>query len=242
MNKLLITTAALIAVGVCSSAAASQACWTGLNIGVDAGWGWSETDLTNRISDGNISWPDLAPGQSIDYNQDGFIGGGHVGYNWQCDNLVFGAEIAGFGANIKDGASTQPGDPYSAGDDVFSSKIESLFLATAHFGVAWDRALFSIKGGYAGANLKTTVKDIIASQGSGSDSDFRSGAVVGGDVEFAVTNNWIVGVEYDYVRLQSHHVDLGDSTARYVFNDSAKNLNLVFARLSYRFEGTGVAN
>jgi outer membrane immunogenic protein len=236
MNKLFFATAALMAVGVCGSVSASQTCnWAGLNIGGDLGWGWSKTDLSNTFSDGAISWPDLAAGQGIGYHQDGFIGGGHVGYNLQCDNLVYGVEVSGFGANINGDARTQPGDPFSAGDDVFSSKIESLFLATVRFGVAWDRALFSVKGGYAGANLKTTVNDSVGSVGSGADSDFRSGGVVGVDVEFAITNNWIAGVEYDYVRLQSDSVNLGDANARYVFDDSRRNLNLVFARLSYRF-------
>jgi outer membrane immunogenic protein len=257
MKKLLIVSAAFIALGTSAPATAADMqvkapvykapppvyvfSWAGFYIGADVGGGWSKTSLTNTISDGNISWPDLAPGQGIGYNQHGFIGGGHIGYNWQTANWVLGVEVSGFGANIKGGATTVPGDPFSAGDDVFSSRIRSLFLATARVGVAWDRALLYVRGGYAGADVRTTVSDTVGSTGAGADSNWRSGGTVGVGLEYAFTDNLIGGVEYDYVRLNSASINLGDVNAQYVFNDAGRDLSLVYGRLSYKFGGPGVA-
>jgi outer membrane immunogenic protein len=216
--------------------------WTGFYIGGNIGGGWSNTNLTNTVSDGAIAWPDLAPGQGISYNHSGVVGGGQIGVNFQSSSWVYGLELLVSAANIK--ATVQnpyTGPPFSAGDDVFSTKINTLLLATARIGYAWDRSLLYVKGGYAGANVRVSVSDNVCSTpnncGAGSDSNWRSGFTVGAGVEYAVTNNWIVGVEYDFARLGSASVNLGDATARYVFNDAERDVNMVLGRVSYKFGG-----
>ena len=239
MNKLLISTAAVITAISSGLAVASPVCnWSGFNIGANVGLGWQDTSLRNKVSDGAVAWPDLAPGQRIGFSQNGFIGGGHVGIDWQSENFVYGLEVSGFGANIQGDGTTKPGNPYSAGDEHFSGEFESLFLANVRLGYAWNKALLSIKGGYAGGNLNIKVSDTgPPTLGSGHDTDFRSGVTVGAKVDYQITTNWIAGLAYDYVHFKSHSVNLGDSNAKYVFNDSDRNINLVFASISYRFDG-----
>jgi outer membrane immunogenic protein len=60
--------------------------WSGFYIGGNIGGGWSNTNLTNTVSDGAIAWPDLAPGQGIGYNNNGVVGGGQIGVNFQSNN------------------------------------------------------------------------------------------------------------------------------------------------------------
>jgi outer membrane immunogenic protein len=147
---------------------------------------------------------------------------------------------ANIGATVKD---PYVGPPFSGGDDVFSTKISTLLLATARIGYAWDRSLLYVKGGYAGAGVRVSVSDTVCGPGdpqdcgAGSDSNWRSGFTVGAGVEYAVTNNWIVGVEYDFARLGSASVNLGDANARYVFNDAERDVNMVLGRVSYKFGG-----
>jgi outer membrane immunogenic protein len=178
--------------------------WAGFYIGGHIGGGWSKTNLTNTQSDGAIAWPDLDIGQSIGLKQSGIVGGGQIGYNFQNGNWVYGVELSGSGANINGGGAPPPGAPFSAGDDNFESKIRALLLVTGRLGYAWDRTLLYAKGGYAGASIRTSVADSTCplgpptSCGSGSDTSWRSGFTVGAGLEYAVANNWIVGVEYDY--------------------------------------------
>jgi outer membrane immunogenic protein len=216
--------------------------WTGFYVGGNIGGGWSDTNLTNTVSDGAIAWPDLAPGQGIGYNNNnGVVGGGQIGVNFQSNNWVYGLELLVSAADMKATVrNPYVGPPFSAGDDVFSTKINTLLLATARIGYAWDRSLLYVKGGYAGANVHISVSDNVCpgnpiNCGAGSDSNWRSGFTVGAGVEYAVTNNWIVGVEYDFARLGSASVNLGDANARYVFNDAERNLNMVLGRVSYKF-------
>ena len=218
--------------------------WSGVYIGGNIGGGWSNTDMTSTVSDGAIAWPDLAPGQGIRYNNNGLVGGGHVGVNFQSNSWVYGLELLVSAADIK--ASVRDpyiGPPFSAGDDVFSTKINTLLLATARIGYAWDRSLLYAKGGYAGANVRLSVSDTVCLPdcGAGSYSNWRSGFTVGAGIEYAVTNNVIVGIEYDFARLGSASVNLGDANARYVLNDAERNVNMVLGRVSYKFGSPVVA-
>src|SRR5437763_14407560 len=70
--------------------------WGGFYIGGEAGGGWatsSQTDTTG-VTSGN-------------YNQSGGFGGLTVGYNWQIQNLVWGAE-ADISASRINGSVTLP--------------------------------------------------------------------------------------------------------------------------------------
>jgi outer membrane immunogenic protein len=211
--------------------------WNGVYVGGHIGRGWSNTKLTDTVSDGAVSWPDLDVGQTIGYSQSGVVGGGHIGINFQVGTWVYGLELSGSGAGISGGATTLPGSPFSSGDDIFSSKISALFLLTGRVGFTWERALVYAKGGFAGARARTSVSDTFGSIGAGSGSNWRSGFTAGVGVEYAMSHNLVIGIEYDYARLGAGSVSLGDANGQYAFHDDARDLHLLLGRVSYKFGG-----
>ncbi|MEM5471253.1 outer membrane beta-barrel protein [Hoeflea sp. AS60] len=210
--------------------------WSGYYIGVDLGGARSKTNLTNTVSDPALNWTDFGVGDSLGYTRSGLLGGAHVGLNFQQDRFLYGAELSAFGAGISGGGTLPPNLTGSAGDDVFVSKILMLLLATARVGYTFDQTLLYAKAGYAGAKVSTSVADSVGSLGAGSNSAWRSGFALGAGVEHAVASNWTLGLEYDYARLGSASINLGN-TAPYVFNDKSRNVHMIVARLGYKFSG-----
>ena len=101
MQKVLLTTTALIALGIAPAAAADLAVrpytkappmavaynWSGFYAGVNGGWGsshnrWDETSLGIALPEGSHD----ATGGTV---------GGQIGYRWQAASWVFGVEAQG---------------------------------------------------------------------------------------------------------------------------------------------------
>ena len=62
--------------------------WTGFYAGVNAGWGWRDSNEQTVILGGAVPGTLLFPGNG----DGGFVGGGQIGYNWQFGSFVVGAE------------------------------------------------------------------------------------------------------------------------------------------------------
>jgi outer membrane immunogenic protein len=143
----------------------------------------------------------------------GGLAGVTAGYNYQIGQLVLGVESDWDWADL-----TKSGVNFVA---PYSSRIDDLFTARARAGYAVDRALLYVTGGYAGA------EDKIGLAGFGSQSDWRSGGVIGGGLEYAFTNNISAKAEYLYE-------PLGDKSFA-VGTKSDLNLSLIRAGLNYKF-------
>src|SRR6202048_4830166 len=78
-------------------------------------------------------------------------------------------------------------------------------LRDARVGCAFNNWLPYIKGGYAGADLRTLDFDNLGS--SLDHREWRSGYTVGGGLAYGFTPNWTVGVEYAFM-------DFGTATWR----------------------------
>ena len=183
--------------------------WTGFYVGANAGYGWGNVNTSNGWGWGgrSTSVGDL----------DGFVGGGQVGYNYQMGQFVLGLEADLQGADLSTGSSIY-------GDAV---KTEYFGTVRARVGVAFDRFMPYITGGWAYGNVKTSFTDLAGNRFS-HDSSHTGGYAIGGGLEYAFTNNIIGGVEYLYV-------DLGDKR---VLGSNVKlgtDFSVVRARLSYKF-------
>lgn len=167
--------------------------WTGFYIGVNGGYGFG--------SDGK----DFG-------NPSGGLVGVTAGYNYQIGQFVAGVESDLDWTDLtKSGVNT---------GGAYSTRIDSLFTARARAGVALDRALLFVTGGYAGA------EDHVNFPGTYSQSDWRNGGVIGAGMEYAFTNNISAKAEYLYAPLENKTYDG-------VKNDT--NLSLIRAGLNYKF-------
>lgn len=140
----------------------------------------------------------------------GFVGGGVLGYNYQFDKLVFGVE----------------GDINYVGGDATSgtanAELDFLSTFTARLGyTATDRLLTYVEGGVAVGRLDLGLA-------GASDRNLAAGYVVGAGAEYALNNNWITGVEYNYVDLQNRSYDLGAGNTSSEFDSHQVKFNLKY--------------
>lgn len=174
--------------------------WTGFYVGGNAGYGWGNVNANGFANVGDL---------------DGFVGGGQIGYNYQMGQFVLGLE-----------ADLQYAD-LSSGSNLGLINVKTDYFGTVRgrVGVAFDRFLPYITGGWAYGNVKTSIPGL----GFSSDKTHTNGWVIGGGLEYAVTNNIIAGVEYLYVDLGEKNVLAGTGTK------VGTDFSVVRARLSYKF-------
>ena len=173
--------------------------WTGFYVGGNAGYGWGNVNANGFANVGDL---------------DGFVGGGQVGYNYQMGQFVVGVEADLQGADL------------STGSTLGGVRVKTDYFGTvrARVGVAFDRFMPYITGGWAYGNVKTSIPAL----GFSSDNSHTGGWALGGGLEYAVTNNIVAGVEYLYV-------DLGDKRILNTGTKIGTDFSVVRARLSYKF-------
>ncbi len=208
--------------------------WTGFYLGGNIGGAWTSRRVTDSFF-----------GIDFSRSSDGvFIGGGQIGYNWQvAPNFVLGIEgdIDGI-ANKSGGASAVvPG----VGTIAATGNADGNWVSTiaARFGYANDHWLFYGKAGggwLSGSgnvtltNLNTGASTAIAGIGS-----TRSGYLLGGGIEYAITNNWTIKGEYDYLGLsgsRSFVVPVGSTfLVGDTFTRSGRNFQMFKIGFNYLF-------
>lgn len=173
--------------------------WTGFYVGGNAGYGWGNVNANGWANVGDL---------------DGFVGGGQIGYNYQMGQFVLGLEADLQFADLSSGSNL----------GLLSVKTDYFGTVRARAGVAFDRFMPYITGGWAYGNVKSSIPAI----GFSSDRSHTGGFAVGAGLEYAVTNNIIAGVEYLYV-------DLGEKNIAGAGTKVGTDFSVVRARLSYKF-------
>jgi outer membrane immunogenic protein len=192
--------------------------WTGFYAGIEAGGGW-----------GHEAWIDNTPAGVTphSFRLDGGVVGGQLGYRWQTGQLVFGIEGTGAWADLKGTSTVTPSTE--------TLKVRALYSATGQVGYAWDRWLAYVKGGWAGSSTRF----FLSNPGfTASNSQDPHGWTVGGGVDYALSPNMILGVEYDHFDLNYKPFVAPVSnggTPLIVTNTSRLTIDQVVARLSYKF-------
>ena len=233
MRKLLLTTAALTALG--SSAFAADMplkappappppppfSWTGFYIGGELGGAWSNGHVTDSLFGLNVST-----------NRSGWLGGGVVGYNYQINNFVLGVEGDFDWTSLK-----------ATGTGVFvpgvgtlqaSAKTDWISTVAGRVGFAADRALFYVKGGGGWVGNTASITNLNTGAAV-SASNTNSGWLIGTGVEYAFAPNWSGKLEFDYLGLRSWSwnsvVFPGDTFT------ASRNISMLKAGINYRFGG-----
>lgn len=203
--------------------------WTGLYAGLNVGYVPNSTvDYTHRVNS-NLG----GVGGTYSNDVDGWTGGAHVGYNQQFGMLVVGIEGSASYANVKGNYD------FAQYWNNTTTKVTSLFTVTPRIGLSFlgDRALVYVKGGWAGGNLEAgqTYTPPKFAGLSWSASDFHNGWTIGGGGEYALTRNWSVGLEYNYIRLNDVTHSAADSSGKFTAISAAPKLHEIRSNVNFKF-------
>ncbi|GJD78994.1 hypothetical protein NBEOAGPD_2214 [Methylobacterium gregans] len=169
--------------------------WTGFYAGFNVGYAF---DTGRQQGNAFVIGPPFAPAGTIatfrNDSQDGFTGGGQIGYNWQLtpgSGVVFGieadAQYLDFGRDRR--AAVITGGPLAAGFSVVDprglSSLDFFGTVRGRLGYAFDRILVYGTGGFAYGSGSTDR----SFGGFNGNDDFRTGWAAGGGVEWALAND-----------------------------------------------------
>ncbi|MGH6844103.1 MAG: outer membrane protein [Methylocella sp.] len=193
--------------------------WAGLYLGGQIGFAWGTDTLTV-----------FPAGFGTNFTPNGVVGGAHIGYNLQLNQLVAGLEGDVEGTSIS--------RSFSPGGALFETQIPVQGSIRGRLGVTFDRALLYATGGAEFASFETSVNGF---PGFDQSSTTRAGWTIGGGIEYAVTGNWSIRAEYRYVDF-GH---IGDAThfayGFCSFVNHHETENAVRAGFSYKFDPFGGA-
>lgn len=182
--------------------------WTGLYAGVSAGIATGQT--TADLGLGGLF--------NTDYDMNGGLFGGQIGYNWQKGSLVLGVEGTYSGSTVQ-------GDTTCIFILECKREVEWVATAVGRLGLAMDRSLVYVLGGVAWGEVNTKVN--FAGFNLASDSQDHVGWVAGLGFEHAVSRQISLRLEYS-------HIDLGSEQHLGVADVDVK-LDTVRLGVNYRF-------
>ncbi len=232
--------------------------WTGVYIGVNAGYGWGDFGFGSGSADFPIGFEFGGeafegrfglPNFSADAN--GWLGGLQIGGNWQVNQIVLGLEADFQWTGMDTGTTIWTGDvadfpnldapDFDEFDVSTSAELEWFGTVRGRIGYAMDRWLIYGTGGLAYGRGETTISiagidgnDTLGTV-SASDNQGHIGWTLGAGVEAAITDNLTFKAEYLYV-------DLGSETYQFNFRGGASatqdvdfDAHIVRAGLNWRF-------
>lgn len=212
--------------------------WTGFYIGGVAGYGWGSDDWTRLDGSGGSS----ANGTVRSFDTSGATVGGQLGYNYQINQLVLGAE----GGMVWSGIKGSFVGANNNGPASWNSDTRWIASIAGRLGVAFDNVLLYGKGGVAWADDNYT-HPATSGPGAGnipllySASDTRTGWLVGAGIEYGFTPNWSAKIEYNFMDFGSKNVTLNDPTGRWVMFGIKDTVNIIQVGVNYRFGAPVIA-
>lgn len=214
--------------------------WTGIYIGINGGYAGGPINY-NHLTDYS-SYVDSSSVQE----SSGFVGGGTIGINYQWPGSNF---VIGFEGDF-DGSSIRARDDFSGYGESYSvndpndTKVNWIATARARLGWAFGNILPYVTGGGAFVN-QTQYRfcngcDAFASAYENwGVSQTVTGWTAGAGVEYAITHNLTIKVEYLYVGLpKQNYESLFDSQIEdgYDSHSARTQLNIVRAGLNWKFD------
>lgn len=211
--------------------------WTGFYVGLNAGYGWSNnaTVTQSYFDTGSAGFGAQALGGNFPWsassNNDGFMGGGQIGYNYQ----LYNSFVLGLEADIQGVASDRVAANVYSGTGAASISRGLDYLGTARGRVGYlvtPTLLAYATGGLAYGQTTLSSSYYGGATGSDSLSDTRVGYTVGGGLEWLFMPHWSAKAEYLYY-------DLGTATtpgAAFAYTDGA-GAQSSWAQSTTRFDG-----
>jgi outer membrane immunogenic protein len=172
--------------------------WTGFYGGVSGGW-----------AGGTLGWtyqnPVPATIPPFSGNNDNWIFGGHLGFQYQWNQIVLGVEagVNALGNNWASGVIL----PLPTASQV---KVSSIDTVGGRLGWAWNNWLFYGDGGWARGSVQTQLSPSVGSPFDMT-SQNQDGWYAGGGAEYMLIKGSAVDV---IVGLEYQHIDLGSASTR----------------------------
>lgn len=149
-------------------------------------------------------------------NGKGAVAGGQAGCNYQDGNWVLGVEGEGYWSDIKatQANSSIPNPVTSSSLASFSTTVKNRddFTIAARAGITFDRTLIYGKGGWAWGEFRFDSSNVCCGvtgiPRSSAQSGTLDGFLVGVGVEHALTRNWTVKLEYDFIKFGAKELSL----------------------------------
>ena len=170
------------------------------------------------------------------------IVGGHIGLNYQMGSLVVGAEAQVL-SGVR-GSENAPFIPFVCGGGPCLVRgtvdVQDTVLFKGRLGMAFDRWLPYVTGGIVSGDIKSRFRDFNFNGGIPvvGDRERHSGWVIGGGIDYALTRNWILGVEYQHIEFDDGlHQGFNNFGGTVAIRDHLVNADVdtIMARMSYKF-------
>ena len=209
--------------------------WTGFYAGLNAGGGFGPTNWNSATGLLGIVSGSTFAGAG---NNNGFLLGGQLGYNYQIGSWVIGAEAdAGWSdldGNAKCGASETARESFTC-----HTHINALGTFAGRAGLTFGNLLIFGKAGTAWANeTRQAVEGIPTPTVAFTVNDTRWGWTLGAGFEYAFTPAWSGKVEYDYLNFADRTFAFAGSgfASGFVSNVGvSQSLNVVKLGMNYKF-------
>lgn len=188
--------------------------WAGWYVGGNIGYGWG------RNSDPNLTFADpggvvglaayYAAGGDVTPNVSpkGVIGGLQIGYNWMLSPATVVGVVADIQASgVKASGTNTVDPPGGAVPSTQSNSVQTDWFGTVRGKLGWaqNNWLLYATGGLAYGHVKTSGTSSFVTVPvltyTGSNSSTKVGWALGAGVDYGITRNWSVGLEYLYVDL-----------------------------------------
>jgi outer membrane immunogenic protein len=277
MKKAVWVTAALVSLAAVGAAGAADLPlkapvpvpvydWTGFYIGASLGdrlsdVDWTTTCLQPGVAPCGTAFPNRFANQtSVPLNSNGMRYGGYVGYNWQFQNWLVGAEADGAWVDSRAFSAGIPGaeDPTVAGSpgldtatarETWDASVRGrlgwivtgnvLFYATA--GVSWIHVEASATCGTAFPVGWCAVPSFLGTTQTASAT--RMGWTAGGGIEAMITPQWLARAEYRYADYGTFNSTLftGFGNVDALSFDTKLRTQTALIGVAYKFGGPVVA-
>ncbi len=220
--------------------------WGGGYVGVDTGLAVNRTQwgfpLTDPEDGGRLRFFDYTAGDRFTTEKRAWVGSVHGGYNVRTNSpIVAGIEVSYTGGAMEK-RETSRFDP----NDTFKTEVNHLIEVKGRLGYAWGCLMTYGKFGYATGRVETSavgLTNFAVPIVGASSSDWRQGYTAGGGVEYMISPNIVLGLEYDWINLRS-----GTESTPILFattgirggtftRDTDTDTHLFVARLSFKFGG-----
>jgi outer membrane immunogenic protein len=208
--------------------------WAGFYVGVNGGYGWSNSGNSIGYSDGGAGF--VGADHSARAQPQGGFGGGQIGYNFQSGSFVYGVETDFQGGDISDRitGTTSGLNSYNTRES-----IDWFGTVRGRVGYSFGNTLFYGTGGFAygdvrqRASLTNGVDSVTLSN-----SNTQTGYVVGGGVEYKINPAWSLKAEYQYIDLGTAKLNGLETTGAAAGTTNLDtNFSTVRLGLNYRFGG-----